>query len=369
MAKPNPQATRWAFTTPEDDEGKNWNWLGQAQFDEDVIVMIVGKEIGKTTDYPHFQGYIEMHTKKTLWQMKRLLGPQTHLEVAAGTKADNVKYCMKEKNVLININTESKKKQLEDSRTAKYIQLMRDARTLEWGKMEQIHPVECFHHREKLQKIRLEQITTTMKEWDGLLHTKNFWIYGEPGIGKSRWARMNLIDYGRYNKSFNKWWCGFRPELDRLVVIDDWPCAPQGDCLVQHLKIWGDRYPFIAETKGSGIPVEPGRIAIIITSNYGIEEAFSREQDKDAIKRRFRELNMNKNNKTVIEAMRIDGKVLAYNKENETEVMNEEELMYTEEEIETRTRERETEDLQEKGKEKYRRGNLNKEDLDDSEEW
>jgi hypothetical protein len=64
MAKANPQATRWAFTTPEDPEHKNWNWIHQAQFNKEVISMIVGKETGKNTSYPHFPGYIEMHAKQ-----------------------------------------------------------------------------------------------------------------------------------------------------------------------------------------------------------------------------------------------------------------------------------------------------------------
>jgi hypothetical protein len=369
MAKSNPQATRWAFTTPDDPDQENWRWLNQAQFDGDVTVMIVGQEVGKNTGYAHFQGYIEVHTKKTLWQMKRLLGPQTHLEVAAGTKLENVKYCMKEKNVVININTKSKKAELEESKQQKYIELVRDARTMTWSKLEEKHPTQCFHHREKLQKIRMEQITSNMREWDGQLHTKNIWIFGEPGVGKSRWARSNLLDYGRYNKSFNKWWCGFRPEQDRLVIIEDWPSAPQGDCLSQHLKIWGDRYPFIAETKGSGIPVEPGRIAIIVTSNYGIDQAFSREQDRDAIRRRFREINMTVANKKLIEAMKIDGKVLSYNEEEEHEVMDEDELQMTDEEKEERIREREIEDFEHKGKETFKRGNLRPEDLDKDGEW
>jgi hypothetical protein len=154
------------------------------------------------------------------------------------------------------------------------------------------------------------------------------------------------LDYGRYNKSFHKWWCGFRPEQDRLVIIEDCPGAPEGDCQSQHLKIWGDRHPFIGETKRSGIPIEPGRIAIIVTSNSEIDEAFSRERDRDAIKRGFRELNMNQANKKMIQAVRRDGKVLASNEEEEHEVMSEEQLQCTDEEKEERIRERETEDRQ-----------------------
>jgi hypothetical protein len=54
----------------------------------------------------------------------------------------------------------------------------------------------------------------------------------------------------------------------------------------------GDRYTFMGETKDSGLPIEPGRRAIALTSNLSISQAFSREKDQKAIRRRFGDLQM-----------------------------------------------------------------------------
>jgi hypothetical protein len=40
--------------------------------------MVVGSETDQTTGYKQYQGWIEMHTTKLAWQMKRLLGTKTH---------------------------------------------------------------------------------------------------------------------------------------------------------------------------------------------------------------------------------------------------------------------------------------------------
>ena len=76
------------------------------------------------------------------------------------------------------------------------------------------------------------------------------------------------------------------------MIIEDYPCAPQGNALVQHMKIWGDRYPFEGECKGSHMLIEPRRFFLIVTSNYPIDLCFQTEDDKEAIRRRFHEVRM-----------------------------------------------------------------------------
>jgi hypothetical protein len=97
----------------------------------------------------------------------------------------------------------------------------------------------------------------------------------------------------------------------KAVIIEDWPASPFGDCLVQHLKIWGDRDTFIGETKGSAVMVEPRRFFAIIKSNFPMEQYFTRKEQIEPMKRRFHVILMKEENKGVIEAMRLDRSLLA----------------------------------------------------------
>lgn len=109
---------------------------------------------------------------------------------------------------------------------------------------------------------------------------KNEWWWGPAGTGKSSKA---FTEYpNAYIKSLNKWWDGYSEQ--EVVIIDDW--GPNQECLVDHLKHWADRYPFPAEIKGSSIKIRPKKI--IVTSNYPIETCFQREEDQEAIRRRFK---------------------------------------------------------------------------------
>lgn len=51
------------------------------------------------------------------------------------------------------------------------------------------------------------------------------------------------------------------------------------------MKLWGDRYSFLAETKGGAINIRPKKI--VITSNYKIEDLFEDTVLAAAIRRRF----------------------------------------------------------------------------------
>ena len=64
-------------------------------------------------------------------------------------------------------------------------------------------------------------------------------------------------------------------ENQPIAFIDEF--SKSKNVLADHLKIWADRYPFRAETKGSSRVIRPK--VIIICSNYSIEQVFDEPED------------------------------------------------------------------------------------------
>ena len=112
-----------------------------------------------------------------------------------------------------------------------------------------------------------------------------FWLYGSPGIGKSRLARdlseaYTVSQAEVYTKSGGtKWWDGYTGQP--VVIWDEIEQDYPWNNLLQVL----DRYPMTVEVKG-GHTSMLARL-IIITSNFSPEELFGDKQNYTALKRRL----------------------------------------------------------------------------------
>lgn len=259
-----------------------------------VRYFIVGKEHAPTTGSVHFQGYFRLPYPVSFERVKGWFGGTAHVEAARGSDLHNKAYCSKEQ-VVCEIGTPVQTI-VAKNQEEKMVMLMEDIRNgVPDSELRTKYPSLFFMHAQKVLSYRISNTC-----WDRIwgipgqeagrrdLRQKNFWIWGEPGTGKTRWAR-SIAPHLTYPKNVSKWWDGYNPWQHRIVVIDDWPAVlPPGvtSALAAHLKLWGDRYPIPGEIKGSTMPLIPGAFFLIVTSNFRPEEVFCHE-DYKAIKDRF----------------------------------------------------------------------------------
>jgi hypothetical protein len=294
-------STRWCFTvnhpTDEDEEAVK-NMVNR----DECLQATVGREVGESGT-PHLQGFAVFIGEVQRATLERMLGGRAHLEVMRGTVRQNQTYCRKQGNLMIEKGGEGRPKNEEKkSKREMWAEVLAAAKAKNPAEFQLLYPEHWMIRRNAVERIMIEAQGQRTEIWTGDLQTKNIWIWGAPGLGKSRWAAGQNPVPSVYKKNGNKWWDGFDPLTHVQVTIEDW--ALNLECLAGHLKLWSDRYPFIGEVKGSSFLMEPGKWNLIVTSNYSIEECFN-ETDRVAIRRRFAEIEMTAENKALIDVTRI----------------------------------------------------------------
>lgn len=89
----------------------------------------------------------------------------------------------------------------------------------------------------------LECINKYMEPQRPIQKIKVIWLYGDSGVGKTRYVYENFSDV--YRPITEKWWSGY--DGHKTVLIDD--IRPSW-CSFQRLLQLTDIYPFMVETKG-----------------------------------------------------------------------------------------------------------------------
>lgn len=247
--------------------------------------LIAGHEVCPDTGRKHLQGYVHLNRQKRMRAVKDVLrADRVHLEVRRGTEEEAIQYCKKEGDFF---------EVGEVPKTAG--ELGRDMERARWelarslakeGRFDDIPADIYMRCRSTCHSIYCDN----QKNGAGLGSSPsdlNVWIYGAPGTGKSRVCFHLFPD--AFRKGCNKWWNGYRAHdpAHKVVIIED--IDPNHKVLAHHLKLWADRYPFIAEVKGSAVLIRPERI--IVTSNYSVERIFENAEDAAAIRRRFKIVN------------------------------------------------------------------------------
>lgn len=255
---------------------------------------------------PHIQGYVSFSNPTTREHLSELLLNRAFIDKARGGWMQNYRYCTKENNIIVTKGGPSEDSPLNTRLTE---QALEDMKKMDPREFADAYPTIWFYHRGKVLNMMMDNAMRNLQDWNGCLTEKNFWVYGDPGLGKTRWATSLMSIDKQYKKNSNKWWCGYSLLTHKVVIVEDMDPA-RAFMLTQLIKLWGDRYPFMGEVKNGSVMVEPGRFFLIITSNYSIEECFQDERDKNAIKRRFKELHFTAENVALMSAVRPNVEVL-----------------------------------------------------------
>ena len=247
--------------------------------------LVFGREVGQGGT-PHLQGFLCCSTKQRWSTMNNKIfgrgnSGRVHWEVARSTPKQASDYCKKEGNWDEFGSYEHPVNQWDDIKS-----MIEGGETIE--AIRDKYPATWARYRTSLGAWVNEGRQARLQHYNGDLQQKNLWIWGPPGIGKSRKARE--IGESFFNKGVNKWWDGYNGE--GVVIIED---VDPDRCkmLVHHLKIWLDRYIFTAEVKQASIVLSPNNFRMIITSNYSPEQCFN-ETDLEAIRRRLRVIHMDR---------------------------------------------------------------------------
>lgn len=258
----------WCFTL------NNYNQDEERILHElDCTYLVCGREVGELGT-PHLQGYIYFKNARFSNGVQTILR-RAHWEIARSDHAANRAYCTKDNNYFETGTLPMSNKRKGEVEQERWANAWKAAKK---GDIDAIDYDIRFRHYSTIKAIAKDYMAKPI-DLNGL---DNWWIYGEPGTGKSRSARLLYPE--SYMKACNKWWDGYQHEPN--VIIDDYE-LDMGKTLGHYLKIWAQNQSFIAECKGGAMHIRPKRI--IVTSNYSIEEVFAHDQVLvRAMKRRFK---------------------------------------------------------------------------------
>jgi len=265
---------RWVFTlnnyTPI-DETLIQGW--------DTKYLVYGREIGESGT-PHLQGFVTFPKNYRASGVKKLHAT-AHWEVAKATSLVASDYCKKGSQS----HDEWREHGVSGPNYGEDADVFERGIPPTPGKRTDLDVIaEAAKAGASLKELSDLAPSTYIRNYRGIAHYKSLhvtsyghdtvrgvWFHGAPGTGKSHAARAMYPN--AFMKSQNKWFDGYAGEA--VIILDDLDFG--GKCLGHKLKIWLDKYPCIAETKGGTVCLQ--HRVFIITSNYTPEQIFGRQQD------------------------------------------------------------------------------------------
>lgn len=203
VAKKCKKARNFQLTLNEVD---NWDDLLGYLHTLSCNYLLAGLERAPTTGHKHIHCYIQFPTPHAL-SMKKLAG--AHIEACKGSPEANIKYIKKPDTVII---------AEEGSPRLNYVPTIGEAK-----KMEDFSGLNLNYYNiaKKIEDER-KKIINPVNYYKEI---EVYWIWGESGAGKTRWAIQDMIKRGitGFNevKMVGEFWHGVQEDCE-VALYDDW---------------------------------------------------------------------------------------------------------------------------------------------------
>jgi len=263
-SKPGGKGFKWCFTLNNYTEDERSAII--CFIKANCSYGIVGREIGESGT-PHLQGFIYLAKPVLLSQLKRELSERCHFERARGNNWENRRYCSKDGNFEEFGRCDgAPTKPSFDAASEAFIRHMDAGGTIR-------SYMDKYPHRWIMSGTTMLRNYLRSKEPVERPSVDCEWIWGAPGIGKSRRAHQeNPKAYVKDSRSI--WWNGYM--FEKEVIIDDFGLKGID---INHLLRWMDRYPMYVQTKGGMCALLATKF--VITSNFPPEDCFKLDDGRD----------------------------------------------------------------------------------------
>lgn len=250
---------------------------GVEYFDDwECEYMYVGREICPNSKREHYQGYIRFPNPRALAGVRKLFTHTTttpegkqgypgHWEPCKGTEAQNVKYCSKDSDLVIEFGTSE-----ADAKPDKQQGKRNDIVAVRKMVSEGAGMKDVILHCNSYQGIKVAETMLKYLEIRRCWIPEVYWIYGPAGVGKTQSA-LRVCDYPYMGLTDDTWWDGYDAHAD--VIIDDFS---EKWCTYKKFLRYTDSSPCKVPVKGSTREFLAKRIFItcdeppdVIARNWG----------------------------------------------------------------------------------------------------
>lgn len=277
---PSLQSRGWVFTINNPDEHTEETLSGIVP--DSASYLVYGRERGESGTF-HLQGYIQFERKRARGRVVQLLGGHAFVEPRRGTVGEAVTYCKKDGD-FSEFGCVPSDNQGQRTDLGPLVQQLRDGKRLR--EVALVDPATYCRYRSGLRDIS----TFVAKGREG--PPTVFYVSGEPGTGKSRWAHGFGEPSETWSYPGEGWFDGY--DGQKIAIFDDFGddvrgVGERGITYTMFLRLL-DRYPIQVPVKGGFVQWVPE--TIIITSNRDLSLVYAGDPRyvKEAIERRVTEV-------------------------------------------------------------------------------